>query len=99
MKVQVEAVSFKADQKLLDFIEGKLSKLDTFFDRIIEVNVSLKLENSGQVKDKIMELRVSVPGDVLVVKEVSKTFEGATDAAVDSMKRQLKRYKELRAQA
>ena len=99
MKVQVEAVSFKADQKLMDFIESKLSKLDTFFDRIIEVNVALKLENSGQVKDKIMELRVAVPGDVLVVKEVSKTFEESTDQAVDSMKRQLKRYKEMRSHA
>lgn len=99
MKVQIEAVSFKADQKLLEFIDQKVGKLDTFFDRIIEVNVALKLENAGQVKDKIVELRVSVPGDILVVKEVSKAFEGATDAAVDSMKRQLKRYKEMRAQA
>ncbi|WP_363325461.1 HPF/RaiA family ribosome-associated protein, partial [Phaeodactylibacter sp.] len=47
MKVQTEAVSFKADQKLIDFIEQKLQKMEKYFDRIIEAKVTLKLENSG----------------------------------------------------
>lgn len=94
MKVYTESVQFKADQKLLDFIEKKLGKMDHYFDRIIDARVTLKLENTGQVKDKIAEVRLKVPGDVLVVKESQKTFEASIDEAVDVLKRQLIKFKE-----
>lgn len=94
MKIHLTAVHFDADQKLVDYIEKKTAKLSQFFDRITDAQVSLKLENSGQVRDKIVELKLMVPGDILVAKETSKTFEAATDAVVDNMKRQLNKHKE-----
>jgi putative sigma-54 modulation protein len=94
MKIQTEAVQFKADQKLYDFIDKKLGKLETFFDRIIETRVTLKLENSGQVKDKVAEVSVFVPGETLFAKDTNKTFEASIEAVTDNLKRQLKRYKE-----
>lgn len=94
MKIMIHSVHFSADQKLRDFILKKVEKLETFFDRILDVHVSLKLENSGQVKDKWIEIKLSVPGHILVVKENSKTFEESTDKAVDTMARQLKKHKE-----
>jgi putative sigma-54 modulation protein len=93
MKVRTEAIQFKADQKLVDFIERKLSKVEQFFDRIIQAKVVLKLENSGQVRDKIAEVRLSVPGEVLIAKFSNRTFEASVEQAVDSLKRQLVRYK------
>ena len=75
MVIKTEAVQFKADQKLLDFIDRKFTKLNVFFDKITSVEVYLKLENSGQVKDKIVEALVNVPGDSIFVKDTSKTFE------------------------
>jgi putative sigma-54 modulation protein len=94
MKVVTHAVHFDADQKLIDFIEKKLAKLQVFFDRIIGVDVFLKLENSGQVKDKIAEIKLNVPGAVLIVKEIAQSFEAAIDEAVDTLKRQLVKHKE-----
>ena len=94
MKVHTQSVHFSADAKLVDFIEKKLGKLDQFFDRIIDANVTLKLENSGQVKDKIAEISLSIPGSVLYVKEKNKTFEASIDSAASTLKRQLIRYKE-----
>ena len=94
MKINLTAVHFDADQKLIDYIEKKSSKLSQFFDRITDAQVFLKLENSGQVRDKIVEIKLMVPGDTLVATETSKTFEAATDAAVDNMKRQLSKHKE-----
>lgn len=94
MKIEWRAVHFNADQKLVDYIEKKALKLTHFFDRIIDAQVVLKLENSGQVRDKIVEMKLSVPGSTLVATEVNRTFEAATDAALDNMKRQLTRYKE-----
>ncbi len=94
MRVHTETVQFKADKKLLDFIEKKVAKLDQFFDRIIDANVFLKLENSGQVKDKIAVIRRPVPGEILIAKDSDKTFEVAIDAAVEALRRQLLKYKE-----
>lgn len=94
MKVYTESVQFKADRKLLDFIEKKLNKMDQYFDRIIDARVTLKLENAGQIKDKVAEVRLKVPGDTLVVKESQRTFEASIDEAVNVLKRQLIKFKE-----
>lgn len=96
MRVYTESVQFKADSKLLGFIERKLQKMEQFFDRIIEARVVLKLENTGQVKDKIAEVHLSVPGDTLLVRETDKTFEASIDHAMDTLKRRLIKYKEKR---
>ncbi|HMY84872.1 MAG TPA: ribosome-associated translation inhibitor RaiA [Saprospiraceae bacterium] len=98
MKVTIEADQFKADTSLTDFIEKKLSKLDTFYDRIIDAHVILKLENAGQVRDKVVDIILNVPGDTMVVKEIDKTFEASVDKGIDNLKRQLIKKKEkLRA--
>ncbi|MCB0572707.1 MAG: ribosome-associated translation inhibitor RaiA [Phaeodactylibacter sp.] len=94
MRVHTEAVQFKADQKLIDYIDKKITKMDQYFDRIIEARVTLRLENSGQVRDKIAEVMLNVPGDSLFVKESSKTFEASVDNAITSLKRQLIKYKD-----
>ena len=94
MNKRIEAIHFTADQTLVEFIEGKLDKLDQYFDTIIDCHVILKLENSGQVRDKVAEVKLAVPGDVLVAKCTTKSFESATDEAADILRRQLIKYKE-----
>jgi putative sigma-54 modulation protein len=93
MKLQVHSLKFDADVKLLDFIQKKMDKLDTFYDRIIDAEVYLKLNNEG-TENKTVEIKLNIPGSQLFTKEHSKTFEEATDKAVESLKRQLKKYKE-----
>lgn len=94
MKVHTESIQFKADKKLVEFIDRKVGKLEQFFDRIVHVEVKLRLENSGQVKDKVAEIRLEVPGQTLFAKEMTKTFEQSVDEAVDNLRRQLAKYKE-----
>lgn len=94
MRIHLESVRFTADQKLIDYINKKLSKLDQFFDKIVDVQVILKLENSGQVKDKVIEARINVPGDTLICKNADKSFEASIDIVADNLKRQLVRFKE-----
>lgn len=94
MKVHTEAVQFKADQKLIEYIHLKVSKLEQFFDRIIEATVILRLENNGQVRDKIAEIRLLVPGQTLFASDTKKTFEASVVGAIDNLKRQLTRYKD-----
>lgn len=94
MTVNIQSVGFTADQKLKDLIENKCNKLTKYFSRITEANVYLKLESSGAVKDKLVELTVAVPNKVLVSKSEDKVFEVAVDDVTSSMERQLKKYKE-----
>ena len=94
MKVHTQSVHFDADAKLLDFIDKKVGKLQTFFDRIIKADVFLRLEKTGQVQDKIAEVKIHVPGSVLIAKETSKTFEASIDNSVAALKRQLIKRKE-----
>ncbi len=94
MNIRTQSVHFDADQKLLDFIDKKLQKLGVFYDRITHADVILSLENNGQVKDKIGEVKLSVPGAVLVCKESSKSFEQSIDNCAASLKRQLIKHKE-----
>ncbi len=96
MRVNVESVHFTADQKLVDYIQKKMDKLDQFFDRILDSRVVLKLENSGRIKDKIAEISVNVPGNTLFCKEEAKTFEAAIDQAQGILRRQLIKYKEIK---
>jgi putative sigma-54 modulation protein len=94
MRVQTEAIHFSADVKLLSTIESKMQKLEHFFDKIVEAKVILKLENSGQIREKIAEIKLHLPNGIIFIKETSKTFEAALDKAMVSLKRQLVRFKE-----
>ena len=98
MTVNIQSVRFDADARLLDYINRKLEKLGTFHDRIIKVNVFLKLDNVVHtIKDKIAEIRIHVPRHEFFVKSTSKSFEGSFDDAFDSIVTQIKRKKQKQA--
>ena len=98
MNVNIQSVHFDADSKLLGYVTRKLEKLEKFSDRIIRVNVFLKLDNVVHaIKDKIAEIRVHVPGHNSFVKSTRKSFEQSFDDALDSMKKKKKKNKERKA--
>jgi len=74
MKVHVHPVDFTVDHKLVEFIQKKLDKLDNFYDRIIEADVHLKLDNTTTKENKIVEIKINVPGDSFVVKKQFKSY-------------------------
>jgi putative sigma-54 modulation protein len=95
MNIHIQTVHFDADRKLISHIEEKLAKLTQFHDRIIKVDVFLKLDNVVHtIKDKIAEIRVHVPKADFFVKSTSKSFEASFDEAFDSLVNQIKRKKE-----
>ena len=98
MNVNIQAVHFNADSKLIEYVNRKLQKLNIFSDRIIQVNVFLKLDNVVHaIKDKIAEIRVHIPRHNFFVKSTSKSFEESFDAAFDSLVAQIKKNKERKA--
>ncbi|RCH56673.1 ribosome-associated translation inhibitor RaiA [Mucilaginibacter hurinus] len=93
MKITVQSIHFTADKKLLDFIQKKADKLETFYDHIINGQVYLKLENVEDEANKIAEIKIQLPGNQLFAKEQCKTFEEATDLAVESLRKQIEKHK------
>ena len=98
MKVNTQSVNFTADRKLLDFIQKRMDKLEMFYDKIIQSDVYLKVENTSGKENKVFEAKVKVPGDSFVVKKQCRTFEEGADIATASLERQIKKRKQkLRA--
>jgi len=92
MRLQVHSIHFDADQKLIDFIQQRVDKLQTFYDRLVEGEVFLRINNEG-IENKTVEIKLSVPGKKLFAKEQARTFEAAADLAIDALRNQLKKFK------
>ena len=94
MKLQMHSIHFDADQKLVNFIQKKADKLDTFFDRIVDGEVIMRVEKDEARDNKVIEIKINIPGAQLFAKKQAKSFEAGTDEAVESLRRQLKKKKE-----
>ena len=95
MTVNIHAVNFEADSKLLDHVNKKISKLGNQHDRIMKVDVFLKLDNViHKIKDKVSEIRVTIPRHEIFVKQSSKSFEESFDWALDSILTKIQKLKE-----
>ncbi len=94
MKVKVQSIHFDADSKLLEFIEEKVDKLTHFYEDIIDSEVFLRIDKGDEKGNKIAEIKINTPGKTLFAKEQCKTFEEATDSAVESLRKQITKHKE-----
>lgn len=93
MNIKIHSIHFDADSKLLDFINQKIKKLQLFYDNIIACEVFLRLENVQDMENKITEIRVEIRGNDVFAKKQSRTFEEATDLAIEALRRQLIKHK------
>jgi len=94
MKVNVQSVNFNADKSLIDFVEKKISVLDKYYDKIVDADVFLKVQQTSGKENKFFEVKLNVPGNDVVVKKQCKTFEEGAMLVSDSLKRQLTKKKE-----
>ncbi|HBI39777.1 MAG TPA: ribosome-associated translation inhibitor RaiA [Tenacibaculum sp.] len=94
MKVFTQSVNFTADKKLLDYTEKKVEGLEKFHDKIVDVEVYLKVQKTSEKENKITELKINIPGNELMVKKQCKTFEEGVSIGIESLKRQLQKAKE-----
>ena len=94
MKVNVHAVNFNIDGKLVDFIQERMDKLEKYYDKVIAADVFLKVENISEKENKIAEIKLHVPGDDFIVEKQCKSFEEAVDQSIDSLERSLLKRKE-----
>src|SRR6478672_3755070 len=94
MKVNVHAVNFTVDKKVVDFIQTRMDKLEKYYDKIVSSDVFLKVEKTSEKENKIVEVKIHVPGDDFLVKKQCKTFEEAVENSAESLERLLVKRKE-----
>ena len=94
MKITVHSIGLTPHEPLQEFLEKKLNKLDTFYDKIQACEVFLKVENSNSKENKTAEIILNIPGDDIVVKKIAASFEESIDLCVDVAKKLLIKKKE-----
>jgi putative sigma-54 modulation protein len=94
MDIRIQSVHFHADAKLLDYVQEKIDRLVHFYDHIISGEVILKLDKSADLHNKIIHVKLHIPGNDIFVEEKGRSFEEATDIAADVLARQIKKRKE-----
>ena len=94
MKVNVQAVNFIVDRKLVDFVQERMDKLEKYYDKIVSAEVFLKVEKTSEKENKFVEIKINVPGDDFLVKKRCKTFEEAVELSAESLERLLVKRKE-----
>lgn len=95
MNIQLTTVHFTADQKLVDFVNKKVPKLDTYFEGIIGAEVILKVVKPETANNKVAEVKLSIPGaDYLFAEKQADSFEEAIDLAVEAVRKQLTKIKD-----
>ncbi|MCU0461155.1 MAG: ribosome-associated translation inhibitor RaiA [Bacteroidales bacterium] len=94
MNIQIHSVRFNADKKLIDFVHQKLDKLTQYGEDIVNAEVYLRLDKDQERENKISEIKLDLSGKPLFAKRQSKTFEEATDNAIDALKKQITKHKQ-----
>lgn len=94
MDIRINSIHFDHKEKLGEFIQKKLLKLDKYFDNIISVDVFLKVVRPETAKNKHTELKLNVPNSEFFAEKEADTFEESVDLAVEALKKQLVKRKE-----
>lgn len=93
MKIYIHYIHSDTDENLNAFIQKKVDKLETFYDRIIEGEVYLKRSNNNTEENAVAEIKIKVPGSSLFATEQAKSFEASVDACVEAIRKQIKKLK------
>jgi putative sigma-54 modulation protein len=89
MRVNITARHFKASDRIKQFIDNELNRLEKFYNGIIDCEVILSYIKN----DQRAEIFLNVRGQTLTVAVNSDDMFRSIDSAVKKLERQLRKYK------
>lgn len=89
MKMNFTGKNMEVTDALREVTEKKLSKLEKYFQKDIEGNVTF----STQKNEKRIEVTINLPGTIIRAEEASDDMYASIDSAVDVLERQIRKYK------
>lgn len=94
MKVIIEA-PFTIGEEMDKDIQGKISNLAKYEDKISQANVSFKL-NDGKIPNAVLaQIRLHIPGNDLFASESAEQAMGAFHLCANQIKTQLLKRKDI----
>jgi ribosomal subunit interface protein len=94
MNVKINAVNFKADDKLTEFIQDKVSKLERHAAGLLEADVTLNVDKPESAHNKVAGIRLVVKGNDLFASKQADSFEEAVMLSIDALKSQISKFKD-----
>ena len=94
MNIKIQSIHFDATEKLEEFINKKVSKLEQYYSGIIQVDVVLKVIKPETSKNKEASIILKIKNNECFAEKICDTFEEAIDSAVDALQKQLLKIKE-----
>ena len=94
MKVVLNAVKFTPDEKLQNFVNDKVGKIERLLPEALQADVSLKVDKPETNNNKIAEIRLVVRGKDLFVTKQADSFEEAVMLSIDALKTQIDKFME-----
>ena len=94
MKLRIQSINFDATTTLESYINKKISKLDKFFDEIINIEVYLKVVKPETATNKEAEIKISIPNVDFFASKTCDSFEEAIDLTVDALQKHIRKHKE-----
>ncbi|SHE41528.1 putative sigma-54 modulation protein [Dysgonomonas macrotermitis] len=98
MNINIQSLHFDATDKLKEFIQKKVTKLEKYSDDILIAEVILKVVKPETKMNKEASIKLSVKNDDLFANKTAESFEEAIDLCAEALEKQLVKYKE-KAQA
>jgi len=94
MQLIIQGKNIEVTDRLREYIEKKVGKLDRYLPSITEARMELSVESAKSAKDRqVAQLTVRSKGTFLRAEERSADMFTSIDAIVDKMYRQIVRYK------
>lgn len=75
-------------------INEKITKLETFYDRIERADVYIKEGDGKSANVHTVEVRMAIPGNDLYADHADQSIKRAIAEVADALRRQLKKHKE-----
>ena len=95
VKIDIFTKNLELTDRLNDYVVTKVDKLEKFLDEVDECRVDLSHTKTARNADDrhVAQLTLRGKGFILRSEERSDSIFSAIDAALDKMKRQIRRYK------
>jgi len=95
VKIEIFVKNLELTDRLNDYVEEKVGKLEKFLDEVDECRVDLShTKTARNASDRhVAQLTLRGKGFILRSEERSDSIFSAVDAALDKMRRQIRRYK------
>ena len=95
VKIDIFTKNLELTDRINDYVIKKVEKLEKFLDEVDECRVDLSHTKTARSADDrhVAQLTLRGKGFILRSEERSDSIFSAVDAALDKMKRQIRRYK------